>query len=176
MTALIFFFGPETAYRRASGLNLDLGDYEQKIEEQKRDAQKLDEQKLSDSNDMFESPWTFREQLHPWRGIESDDNLFNIIFRPLPLLLFPQVLYAFVTGLSMAWFSVLAGVSALVFGSPPYNMTVEQLGLLCIGGVVAAILGFSAGPLNDWLCKIMARRNNGIYEPEVTHLDLISIC
>jgi hypothetical protein len=68
----------------------------------------------------------------------------------------------------MAWFSVLAGVSALIFGSPPYNFSVEQLGLLCIGGVVASLLGFSAGPLNDWLCKVMARRNNGIYEPEVS--------
>jgi len=117
--------------------------------------------------DIFESPWTFLEQLRPWRGVEADDNLFKIIIRPARLLLFPQVFYSFITGLSMAWFSVLAGVSALIFSSPPYNMSVEQLGMLCIGGVVASLLGFSAGPLNDWLCKFMARHNNGIYEPEV---------
>jgi len=179
-TLLIFFFCPETAYRRPKDLNLDLGNYEQKIEEHKRDSRQLDEQKLHGSDDIspggLDSKWTFREQLRPWRGIEADDNIFKIIIRPLPLLLFPQVFYAFVTGLSMAWFSVLAGVSALIFGSPPYSMTVEQLGLLCIGGVVASILGFSAGPLNDWLCKVMARRNNGIYEPEVVTPRHLSIC
>jgi hypothetical protein len=155
-TILIFFFCPETAYRRANDLNLDLGVvYEPKA--------------LGESDHgSDESPWTFREQLRPWRGVESDDDIFKLIIRPLPLLLFPQVFYAFVTGLSMAWFSVLAGASALIFGSPPYNFSVEQLGLLCIGGVVASLLGFCAGPLNDWLCKVMARRNNGIYEPEAS--------
>jgi len=153
---LIFFFCPETAYRRANDLNIDLGvDYEPKA-------------MLESAHGSGEPAWTFREQLRPWRGVEADDNLLKLIIRPLPLLLFPQVLYAFVTGLSMSWFSVLAGVSALIYGSPPYNFTVEQLGLLCIGGVVASLLGFSAGPLNDWLCKVMARRNNGIYEPEVS--------
>ena len=155
-TLLIFFLCPETAYRRANDLNLDLGvDYEPKSPSES-------------DHGSDESPWTFREQLRPWRAVESDDDIFKLIIRPLPLLLFPQVFYAFVTGLSMAWFSVLAGVSALIFGSPPYNFSVEQLGLLCIGGVVASLLGFSAGPLNDWLCKVMARRNNGIYEPEVS--------
>lgn len=76
-------------------------------------------------------------------------------------------MYAFITGLSNTWISVLSGILALIFGSPPYNFSVEQLGFFGVGGLIASLLGFSGGPLNDWICEIMARRNKGIYEPEV---------
>jgi predicted exporter len=71
------------------------------------------------------------------------------------------------TGLSNAWLSVIVGILALIFGSSPYNLSVRQLGMFGIGGLVASLLAFTAGPLNDWICKFMARRNKGIYEPEV---------
>ena len=116
-----------------------------------------------------ERPWTFWEQLRPWRGIESEDNIFLAIIRPLPLLLFPQVFYAFLTyGLSWSWLSVVVRVYALIFGGPPYNMSVSAIGLsFGLGALIASFLGFIAGPMNDFLCKFMARRNEGTYEPEV---------
>jgi MFS family permease len=161
-TVLLFLCCPETSYRRAENLNIDLGtiDY---LHSQSQD--KAEETTIASGS--LNEPWTFREQLRLWRGIEADDNLLKIILRPFPLLLFPQVFYCFVTGLSGAWLSVLLGVTPLIFGNPPYNFSVEQLGLLCIGGIVASLMGFSAGPMNDWICKYMARRNNGVYEPEV---------
>lgn len=154
---LVFFFCPETAYRRADDLNLDLGTH---IHSPHLDKVKVDIQ-------TEDPPWTLLELLRPWRGVESDDNLFKIIVRPIPLLLFPQVLYAFIIGLSSAWLSVLLGIIALIFGGPPYNLSVSRLGMLGIGGLIASLLGFVAAPLNDWLCKYLSRRNNGTYEPEV---------
>jgi hypothetical protein len=115
-----------------------------------------------------EEPWTFRERIKLWRGSESDEALLKIIFRPIPLSILPPVMFSFITGLSSSWFSVLLGVSALIYGSAPYNLSVSQLGFLFIGGVPVALLGFIAGPINDWACKFMARHNHGIYEPEVT--------
>lgn len=163
-TLLIFLFCPETSYRRPDVFNIDLGTVDHTRDPISEKEAEMD----------TEPPWTIWQQLRLFRGIESDDNFFKIITRPFPLLLFPQVMYAFITALSTSWLSVLIGITALIFGSPPYNFSVSELGLLGIGGLIASLLGFSAGPLNDWLCKFMARRNGGIYEPEVL-FDLDSI-
>jgi hypothetical protein len=152
---LIFFFCPETAYRRSDNFNIDLGTVDRTLNSEKETLEEVD------------APWTFWQQLRPWRGVESSDHLWKIVIRPFPLLLFPQVAYAFFTGLSNAWLSVIIGILALIFGSSPYNLSVRQLGMFGIGGLVASLLAFTAGPLNDWICKFMARRNKGIYEPEV---------
>lgn len=101
------------------------------------------------------------------RGVESDENLLAIIFRPFGMLLFPQVLYGFITyGMSTSWLVVLGGVMAQLFTAPPYNFSVSAVGLVSIAPLVASLLGFVAGPLNDWAVKKLARWNKGIYEPE----------
>jgi hypothetical protein len=177
---LLYFFCPETCYRRSADLNIDLGtinhakeleaeleEVEQARTEPEKNAAKLESQ-LASQHGANEAPWTTWEELRLYRGIESDDNLFKIIFRPFPMLLFPQVLYAFLTyGLSTSWLIVLGSVAALIFGGPPYNFTVSEIGLLGIAGLVTSLVAFVAGPINDGLCKFLARRNNGIYEPEV---------
>jgi hypothetical protein len=160
---LIFLFCPETAYQRAEDLNIDLGT----VDYTKEETENTLSQDVKHLEEAQEPPWTFVQQLRLWRGIESPENIFKIIVRPLPLLLFPQVMYSFITALSTGWLSVLINVTSLIYGSEPYNLTIIQIGLLGIGALVASLLGFSAGPLNDYLCKFMARRNKGIYEPEV---------
>ena len=181
-------FCPETCYKRSADLNIDLGtinhakELEAELEEveavkleggktaaaeAEKNANQLEAQ-LAAQHGANEKPWTKWEELRPWRGIESEDNLFKVILRPFPMLLFPQVLYAFITyGLSTSWLIVLGSVAALIFGAPPYNMSVGEIGLLQIAGLITSILGFCSGPINDYLCKFLARRNNGVYEPEV---------
>lgn len=69
--------------------------------------------------------------------------------------------------MSAGWnFALIDIITSLIFGDPPYNMSPTGIGLLGISSLVAGILGFLAGPIDDWLCKVMARRNNGVYEPE----------
>ena len=163
-TVLIFFFCPETSYNRADHLNIDLGT----IDRVKHSPQILSPEVVEDdSYGANEPPWTIWQQLRIWRGVESNQSFWRTVVRPLPMLILPQVIWAVVTGLSSSWLSLLIGVTALIYGNPPYNFTVAQLGLLGIGGLIASLLGFVAGPLNDWLCKFLARRNNGMYEPEV---------
>lgn len=163
-TAFLFAFCPETTYHRESNLNIDLGTVDHTISSPQ---QKLETDRLEDGANL-EPPLTFMEKLRPYRRIESQDNLLKIIVRPIPLLLFPQVLYAFVTELSLGWLSVLYGILAFIFGSPPYNLSVAHLGTMSgIGGLIATVLSFAIAPLSDWLCKYLARRNKGIYEPEV---------
>lgn len=184
---LLYFFCPETCYKRSADLNIDLGtvnhakELEAELEEveavhdsgkegdvHEKNASQMEAQ-LAAQHGANERPWTKWEELRIWRGIESEDNLLKVIIRPFPMLLFPQVLYAFITyGLSTSWLIVLGSVAALIFGAPPYNFSVSSIGLLGIAGLITSILGFVSGPINDYLCKWLARRNNGIYEPEVS--------
>lgn len=61
-------------------------------------------------------------------------------------------------------FSVVIGV---LFTSPPYNFTVGQAGLTSLSPFILCVLGEAiSGPLNDWICVKLTKRNHGIYEPE----------
>jgi hypothetical protein len=157
---MLFFFCPETTYQRPASSNIDLNG----VISPPPPVDLLEEKDPVDP----EEPWTFRQKLRVWRGIESDENIFKIILRPIPLSILPPVMFSFITGLSWAWLSVLFGITALIYGSEPYNFTVFQIGLLFLGGVLVSVLAFVSGPLNDWTCKFMSRHNNGTYEPEVS--------
>ncbi|KEF61961.1 uncharacterized protein A1O9_03533 [Exophiala aquamarina CBS 119918] len=183
----IFFWVPETVYKRDPAYNLDLGtkdhtfdtlDAKEKtpdvMQEIKADDQQVESTNPGDRitvNAVYtgadEKPYTFWEELRIIRGTESDENLIWIILRPFGMLLFPQVLYGFITyGLSTSWLIVMISVMAQLFSAPPYNFSVSAIGLISIGPLIAALLGFVAGPLNDWTVKKLARWNKGIYEPE----------
>lgn len=177
---LILLFVPETVYQRDPAYNLDLGTHDHTFEtleakefkpehpehlEMTKTRTKTHTEVVYTGAD--EKPYTFWEQLKPVRGIESEENLLYIIFRPFGMLLFPQVLYGFITyGLSTSWLVVMISVLAQLFTGPPYNFSVSDVGLISIAALVASLLGFVAGPLNDWTVKKLARLNKGIYEPE----------
>jgi hypothetical protein len=49
----------------------------------------------------------------------------------------------------------------------PYNLSSLSVGLLYIAPFVGGVLGSSiAGKLSDIVCRFMARRNDGVFEPE----------
>jgi hypothetical protein len=177
---LIFLFVPETVYKRDPAYNIDLGTHDHTLEtldvqekkpehpehlEMTKTGSKVHTEVLYTGAD--EKPYTFWEQLRPVRGVESDENLFYIIIRPFGMLLFPQVLYGFITyGLSTSWLVVMISVLAQLFTGAPYNFSVSDVGLISIAPLVASLLSFAVGPLNDYVVKKLARYNKGIYEPE----------
>ncbi|KAF2203835.1 serine/threonine kinase 16 [Delitschia confertaspora ATCC 74209] len=179
---LIFFFVPETVYKRDPAYNLDLGttdhtdeilDVQSPVGEEAKDPtkEKKDHVVRTRTEPLYtgadEKPYTWWEELKPVRGVESDENLLLITVRPFGMLLFPQVLYGFITyGLSTSWLVVMISVLAQLFTVPPYNFSVSDVGLISIAPLVASLLGLIAGPMNDWTVKKLARWNKGIYEPE----------
>lgn len=177
---LIFFFVPETFYNRDPAYNLDLGTTDHTfdtLEATERKGEHMEHLETTETGSKVthrgvlytgadEKPYTFWERIRPWRGVESDENVLAIIFRPFGMLLFPQVMYAFIIyGLSSSWMVVTNSVLALLFSGPPYNFSVSAIGLISISALVGCLLGFVAGPMNDWSVKKLTRWNGGIYEP-----------
>lgn len=49
----------------------------------------------------------------------------------------------------------------------PYNFSVSQTGLISLSPFIMTIIGeVVSGPLNDWICVYLTKKNKGIYEPE----------
>ncbi|KAJ8612796.1 hypothetical protein MRB53_037267 [Persea americana] len=53
-----------------------------------------------------------------------------------------------------------------IYFSPPLNLTEEQTGYLYTGAFVGAIIGFIIAGILSYVPIWMAKRNNGIFEPE----------
>jgi len=174
---ILFFFCPETAYRRDAKLNIDLGttDHAEELAEAKMAAMEGKDDKIENvvqietsASEWSEPKNSYWHDLKIFHGRQCDDAYWKVLTRPLMMLLFPQVLFSFFAyGLTTSWLVVVGGVLAQIFTAPPYNFSVSGVGLVAIASLIGAILGaFITGPLADWIVKFMSRRNNGVYEPE----------
>lgn len=91
-------------------------------------------------------------------------NIYLCIF----LFQFPAVIYSgLMVGLSLSWFNVVNGILPTVLGSEPYNFDPNMIGIFYIAAVIGVSVGsYFSGQLSDTVAIYMARRNNGVFEPE----------
>lgn len=176
---VLFFFCPETAYRRDAVLNTDLGIDDKAAELALETEEKpitmgttthVESRSLENAvlNETTEQKHSYAYQLRIFHGRVCDDSFLKVLTRPLMMLIFPQVLFSFFAyGLTTSWLIVVGSVLAQIFTAPPYNFSVSGVGLVAISPLIGSIIGaFVSGPIADWAVKYMSRRNNGIYEPE----------
>lgn len=87
-----------------------------------------------------------------------------VILALIPAVMFTAVQY----GALLAWTSVVFITQPAIFGAPPYNFDAAGIGLLALPGFIGSVFGvIYGGLLSDWSILFFARRNNGIYEPEM---------
>lgn len=115
-------------------------------------------------------PRTFVQALRPWNGRLIYDNWLKVAIRPMILFAYPAILWsALVYALSVGWLIVLSESMSVIFRNPDYTYNFSALGtgLVYISPFIGGILGTAvAGKVSDILVQFMARRNDGIYEPE----------
>ena len=114
-------------------------------------------------------PKTYKDTLKPYHGRLSHDNWLHVAARPFVLFLYPSILWsAMVYSLSVGWLIVLSESVSLVYkNSESYNFSSIQTGLVYLSPFIGGILGTAvAGKVSDVIVRFMARRNDGVYEPE----------
>lgn len=68
---------------------------------------------------------------------------------------------------TLTWIVVFSVVNGVIFVAPPYNFTIGETGLTSLSPFILSALGEAiSGPLNDWICLKLTKRNHGVYEPE----------
>ena len=115
-----------------------------------------------------EKKHSFVRSLRVFTGIHTHAPIWKVFLRPFVLLFYPAVFWAFLLyGTTITWIVVFSVVNAAIFVNPPYNFSVSQTGLISLSPFILTALGEAiAGPLNDFICLWLTKRNRGIYEPE----------
>lgn len=95
------------------------------------------------------------------------------IFFGFPAIAFSGMFY----GWALVWYNVYNATASSILSSPPYNFDSLQVGLTYIAPSIGALLGgLYSGPLTDWFMIRLAKRNNGVREPEQRLWGLSAYC
>ncbi|KAI3326795.1 major facilitator superfamily domain-containing protein [Xylariaceae sp. AK1471] len=171
---LVIFFVPETAYRRQSYeerlMAARMNDSKQESLEKNGATVEQNEKPLvaSETGTQTESKDSFLRSLRFYSGVYTETPLWKIFLRPMVIFWYPAVLWAFLLyGVTLTWIVVFSVVNAVIFTAPPYNFSVSQTGLISLSPFLLSFIGeLISGPMNDWICMWLAKKNRGIYEPE----------
>jgi MFS family permease len=186
----VFFFCPETAYRRDAKLNTDMvadGDATdpQSASSTEARASESVEKPLSSTDAasnvenaergmpaaaaaVIPPMKTWKQRLALFDGRKTDESFWKLLLRPFPLLFQPAFAWAcLIQGTMIGWTVFIGVILASIFIGPPYWWNEVKTGYTYVGPFVGALIGFAlSGILADTSAKFMTRRNNGIYEPE----------
>lgn len=186
---LVYFFCPETAYRRDTALNLDLlvTDNAPAAAENKASGFATDDAEKTGSSNNGEASGstevspnpnanvaatpakaTFRQSLALFNGRKTDESFWKLLLRPFPLFFQPAFLWAcLIQGLMIGWTVFIGVILAQFFLATPLWWGEVKTGYAYTAAFIGAILGFViAGLLSDWSARAMTRWNGGVYEPE----------
>lgn len=99
----------------------------------------------------------------------SDEPLLTTFYYPIYTTCLPHVVFTAVQfASSICWLVVVSSMISIIFSAPPYNFDSAALGYMFTGPFIGSLLGSAyGGPLSDWAIVRLAKRNGGIYEPEM---------
>ncbi|KJZ78689.1 hypothetical protein HIM_02080 [Hirsutella minnesotensis 3608] len=99
----------------------------------------------------------------------TDESLWKTFYYPVFSAWFPHVVFTFLEFASgVCWLVVIATVLSTVFSKGPYNFNPAQIGFMSAPPFVGSILGsLYGGNLVDWAIVRFAKRNGGVFEPEM---------
>jgi hypothetical protein len=98
---------------------------------------------------------SFLQELSPIPKIDPSKNYFLMLIKPIPIILYPATIFAFLSFASTLGFLVAAITTAgAVFQSPPYNMTPAISGLINVPSFIGNLLGsYCGGGFTDRLAN-----------------------
>ncbi|KAK0374084.1 major facilitator superfamily transporter [Colletotrichum limetticola] len=99
----------------------------------------------------------------------TSESLLRVFILPLHVITLPHVMFTalqFASG--VCWLVLFMSVVSVVFSAPPYNFNTAAIGYMNLGPFVGNIFGsIYGGPLADWTVLRLAKRNGGVFEPEM---------
>lgn len=158
----MFFFCPETAYKRDATYNIDQikhQDFEKLVAKQQEASKNMDGAELH-----IPKKKSFLENLKPWSGIHSDENFIKLVIAPFASLFNIGALYTIIaSGVLTSWIVAISFILAQVFSPPPYGFTAAEVGYLSTGPFVGGLLGsIFMAIITDPMIRYFSRKNHGV--------------
>lgn len=180
---LVFFLVPETTYNRSHIYDTDIVGSGEDLEEPgnvenaaqargNRDKEHAASDEIehvrSRTSLHLQQRKSFRQRLAIYNGVFVQDSVIKMLIACPVILLNVAALYnVVVSGVVITWSVATSIISAILWSVPPYSLTPAGIGYVSTGPLLGGILGFIVnGIVADPFVKAIARRNNGIYEPE----------
>ncbi|KAH7200532.1 major facilitator superfamily domain-containing protein [Fusarium oxysporum] len=168
---LTFFFMPETAYKRSNDSGIPINsplDNSSPTDDKKECVSEVQNRASVCDSPATPEQHSFLYELRPWSGYYDSSGFWYSIFAPFKMLGSPVVIWGcFQLTICMSWLVLLASTFSQIFTGPPYNFSVTQVGLTNLSSFVGTFIATAlAGMMVDGLATFMARKNQGIYEPE----------
>ncbi|KAF9883345.1 hypothetical protein FE257_003561 [Aspergillus nanangensis] len=119
-------------------------------------------------------PRTWKSDMRLWVGKTEWKTVWLVFQQTFELLLFPNVLWALLlNGLTIGVNIVIGTTYSNIITGHPYNWPDKSASYVNCGQIVTALVALPLlGNGSDWLVKHMARRNNGLHEPEIRIIPL----
>ena len=167
MLPFVFFFVPETAYRREDRFNTDftgdgvkmtsypkpesrasngedhvqLGSPHSSAPESFEKSHRKTEAGYLRSSDPVPAKVTFAGSLAIFNGRKTDENFFKLILRPFPLFLHPAIAWGcLIQGTLIGWTVLIGVVLAAIYLGPPLFFNEVTTGYLYTGVSVDSVL------------------------------------
>jgi MFS family permease len=122
------------------------------------------------TSDIVGEPKPYWKRLGVTSGYDSRRNssVWKNCYLSITLLRFPAIIYSgLLVALSLSWFNVVNGTLPTILGGAPYNFSANIVGIFYVAAVIGVVFGsYFSGQLSDIVAVYMARRNNGVFEPE----------
>ncbi|ETS87665.1 hypothetical protein PFICI_01493 [Pestalotiopsis fici W106-1] len=114
-----------------------------------------------------QQPTSWRQRMRLFTT--TDEPLIKTIYYPIYTICLPHVIFTAVQFAScVCWLVVVSSMISIIFSAPPYEFDSAALGYMFTGPFIGAIFGsIYGGPLLDWAVIRFAKRNHGIFEPEM---------
>ncbi|KAF7128679.1 hypothetical protein CNMCM5793_003530 [Aspergillus hiratsukae] len=120
----------------------------------------------------FLAPLNYVQKLSLFRllpGRPTPRKILKEFLNPLKIILFfPSVFWAgLLYGTNLSWYNVLNATTSSILSSAPYNFSSSMVGVAYLSPFVGAgLASLWSGLVADKLMLRLARRNNGVREPE----------
>ncbi|PVH99831.1 MFS general substrate transporter [Periconia macrospinosa] len=171
MLLLVIFFMPETAFVRHGAINIDTSDKKVQVEPMdKEEVIQIEKAPAASTGNTMssEAKVSFMRELLPWNGYLDHVSFWRTFIRPFFLILSPIVMWAtLLFTVCISWLVFISITLSQIFSAPPYNFSVSSVGATNLSSFVASLIAtLISGYIIDGVATFMAKRNNGIFEPE----------
>lgn len=175
----LFFFFPETKYKRSSQWTEDTpqGAASATVKENNEktnsneEGQSTPSTPTSPASSLVGKGRPSKQQYVLWQKPDARWKSFLLrdVFTPVRILFYPIIFWTGITvagSVNINLFYVLT--ESEVLSAPPYNFSTSAVGYSNFGFMAGGIIGLlTAGPFSDYVARRTARKNNGIREAEM---------
>ncbi|KAF2464335.1 MFS general substrate transporter [Lindgomyces ingoldianus] len=170
----IFFFVPETAYRRPKGAlphaktssDNSASNHASPDHPSTPEKGAFETSEAAAGSETIPAKKTYVQTLAIFSGTYTSQPL-KVFIRPFIMFTYPAVIWAWLLyGTVITWIVVFSVVNGVIFPTT-YGFSVSETGLTGLSPFIFSLIGEAiSGPLNDWICVKLTEKNKGIYEPE----------